>query len=376
MTCEVAVMNNRGVAVAADSAVTLSAPGKVFNRAEKLFQFGTAPIAVMVYGNADMMGVPWETVIKTFTQQRGDQRFDHVDQYAQDLFRFIEQSYLLSQVTRQREQVQIIARACFCGIIVEICEKISERKGINQDPNPTILRTATKREIAAILSEVIDEIDWGNIEDENIRIQCDQLLTQSASYLHELEEELEQEFFGSRDYLPERVKERIKNVCRHMYARSVESTQSGVVVMGIGESELFPVLIHYLVTGIIIDGNLHVVKLDEAQCDQPGLGYVFPFAQGKIIDMFFHGIHPDLFDKIPEETKYNFAVEIRNYRQPLMEAVSALPLFELAQLAEALVNLTALSARVSTAEQIESVGGPIDVAVISKGDGFKWVKKS
>jgi hypothetical protein len=28
-----------------------------------------------------------------------------------------------------------------------------------------------------------------------------------------------------------------------------------------------------------------------------------------------------------------------------------------------------------SADEFETVGGPIDVAVISKGDGFVWVKK-
>lgn len=42
-------------------------------------------------------------------------------------------------------------------------------------------------------------------------------------------------------------------------------------------------------------------------------------------------------------------------------------------LAESLVSLTSIKRRVST--EPESVGGPIDVAVISKGDGFIWIKR-
>ena len=50
-----------------------------------------------------------------------------------------------------------------------------------------------------------------------------------------------------------------------------------------------------------------------------------------------------------------------------------LPKEELAELAEALVNLTSLKRRVSPAD--ETVGGPIDVAIISKGDGLVWIKR-
>jgi len=37
------------------------------------------------------------------------------------------------------------------------------------------------------------------------------------------------------------------------------------------------------------------------------------------------------------------------------------------------VNLTSFKRRISL--QAETVGGPIDVAVISKGDGFIWIKR-
>ncbi len=42
-------------------------------------------------------------------------------------------------------------------------------------------------------------------------------------------------------------------------------------------------------------------------------------------------------------------------------------------MAESLVNLTSFKRRVTM--DPETVGGPIDVAVISKGDGFVWIKR-
>ena len=46
---------------------------------------------------------------------------------------------------------------------------------------------------------------------------------------------------------------------------------------------------------------------------------------------------------------------------------------DIAELAEALVHLTQLRLKVSP--EWETVGGPIDVAVISKGDGLIWIKR-
>src|SRR5207244_1062468 len=61
------------------------------------------------------------------------------------------------------------------------------------------------------------------------------------------------------------------------------------------------------------------------------------------------------------------------YSNPVITVVATMPKEELALLAEALINLTALK-RKTTAEA-ETVGGPTDVAVISKGDGFIWIKR-
>ena len=61
------------------------------------------------------------------------------------------------------------------------------------------------------------------------------------------------------------------------------------------------------------------------------------------------------------------------YTNPVMQMVASLPKDELAAMAEALVNLTRFKRRISA--QQETVGGPIDVAVITKGDGFVWTRR-
>jgi len=46
MTCEVIVMNQRGIALAADSAVTLGSGDKIYHSAEKLFPFSLFPMLI------------------------------------------------------------------------------------------------------------------------------------------------------------------------------------------------------------------------------------------------------------------------------------------------------------------------------------------
>ena len=86
MTCEVVVMNPRGIALAADSAVSTEKGDKVLRTAEKLFQIGrTLPVAIMTFGDADFMGVPWEVIIAEYNRKLSDRSFlslqDHFDDF-------------------------------------------------------------------------------------------------------------------------------------------------------------------------------------------------------------------------------------------------------------------------------------------------------
>jgi hypothetical protein len=57
----------------------------------------------------------------------------------------------------------------------------------------------------------------------------------------------------------------------------------------------------------------------------------------------------------------------------IIEIIDQMPKDEMATLVEALVELAALKKKVST--EIESIGGPVDVCVVSKGDGLIWIKR-
>ena len=58
---------------------------------------------------------------------------------------------------------------------------------------------------------------------------------------------------------------------------------------------------------------------------------------------------------------------------PTLQALKFLSKEDLAELAESLIYLTFLKRR--TTSSLESVGGAIDVAIITKGDGFIWKKR-
>jgi hypothetical protein len=66
--------------------------------------------------------------------------------------------------------------------------------------------------------------------------------------------------------------------------------------------------------------------------------------------------------------------EQANVKGPLLQSIAFLPKDELGAMAESLVNLTTLKRRVSINEA-QTVGGAVDVAVVSRGDGFVWLKR-
>jgi hypothetical protein len=189
---------------------------------------------------------------------------------------------------------------------------------------------------------------------------------------------------------------------------------AGLVISGFGEKDHFPALVAYATNGMLDNQPLYFEIL-ERRIGEDTDAFVIPFAQKEMVQTFMDGIDPDL-ESVIEQTTMNLfknvstiildevkkkypiygkklqttvdkgvkkiladlhsqwrKVKSMNYSNPVMEMVSALPKDELGAMAESLVNLTKFKRRIS--KQQESVGGPIDVAVITKGDGFVWMKR-
>ena len=68
--------------------------------------------------------------------------------------------------------------------------------------------------------------------------------------------------------------------------------------------------------------------------------------------------------------RYSFSSEDESDR--IVDAVNYFNIEDMVNMAESLVSVTNLQRHISSSE--ESVGGPIDVAVITRSEGFIWVK--
>jgi hypothetical protein len=379
MTCEVAVMNKRGVALAADSAVTMGNGRKIYNTAEKLFRLSPGlPVAIMTYGSADIMGVPWETVVTIYARKLGDRRFDTLEEYARSFIGFIEESRTLFPPDGEADRVGQIVGEIWRGLYAERLSTDLESAPADADP-------------AQLLADIIDEDHgyWDRYDDLD-----DLGMAYGAEVMIAHEDVLarvRQEVFDGMA-LPVDVVARLNRTVAYLFGKEGPfPSESGVVMAGLGEAEPFPLLFEYRV-GPIFRGRLRAIRKNVAHIQDSTDAIIVPLAQREIIDLIIDGVHPELAKSIAEQVDAkesangdaadgdtsNLAAFIRTESQrmhskPFMQAVSALPRQDLAKLAETLVDLTAFMLRMSADSQ-ETVGGPVDVAVLSKADGFTWVK--
>lgn len=218
-----------------------------------------------------------------------------------------------------------------------------------------------------------------------------------------------------RDYLGVKYKYTIEEYCEDLIKfinvqasklrldRSAATwPRSGIVIAGFGESDIFPAVVSIEV--LRFNGQL-IYRLEKPTIAIQGIGAsILPYAQKEVVHGFMEGAEPsyrrkllDIFESIlsrlladtieGSDESVSRAIgdalrslyqEIRRmereeYALPVLRTIADMPKSELPALAEALVGLQSLKRKVS--EEHETVGGPIDVALISKGDGFIWIKR-
>ncbi|WP_121615771.1 hypothetical protein [Virgibacillus halodenitrificans] len=401
MTAEVAIMNKLGMALAADSAITSGRDGvqKVYNSANKLFSLSKHhSVGIMVYGAASFMEVPWDIIIKSYREYLGDKKFDNLSYYFEDFLDFLRQDNRFG-----REDIEhIIVYRTFSDILKRLVRGVEEEVSSLDDTGKitTILMETVKTQ----LNEYKQKEDWLELDYTTFQKSFNTVVTEVR------EELIVYETPGELNAL---LSELAFEVTKSDYF-SLGST--GIVFCGYGEKEIFPHLLNYRLEGFV-NGQLKYKKLKDKEISytsdkKAGTAAILPFAQREMVDSFMYGIEPTMEDTIfgiVEEVLTNYHEQIKkhlnidltdeqvketmrlgnemyesiqssvneyqqsNYIEPLLGVVRSLPKEELAEMAEALVNLTSFKRRVTRAT--ESVGPPIDVAVITKGDGFIWMKR-
>lgn len=387
MSCGVAVMNKRGLALAADSAVVLGDAEKIYKTAEKLFPLSlSVPVGIMHFGAVDIVNMPWETVVKIYAQKLGSRRFDTLSEYASDFLGFIDASKTLFPAEEQEEQVGCVIYERWSGYRRELTQKIAQAPKPSK-PDPALTLAGIIRKDHKYLTKLPDlpGLLGPGYGADIVKLYADVI------------DQVEADVFKGIKLSPQARHDLRENVSL-MYCKEWFNPGGELVIAGMGDDEPFPMLLHYRV-GTVAAGKLRYKKAGEIRIGHDTDAFIKPFSQAETIAMIIDGIHPALEETLIDDVerwlpairkkrkgpkarrtrdlKEDIAKRIReiseSHWRPVVGAVAALPRQDLAKMAEALVSLTAFLMRMS-ADQSETVAEPIDVAVLSKGDGFTWVK--
>ena len=168
MTAEIVIINQHGVAMAADSAVTIGSQ-KIINSAIKLFSLSrTEPVGIMIYGNANLLNIPWETLIKLY-RKKNISNLNHLNDYGVNFIEFLNsQLHLFSD-----EQQNHWAEWRIGDIYNYIVEQIKSELADLQNKGAAIDESVINRHAESIILEYKNVLEtnkqiYEGVIDENL----------------------------------------------------------------------------------------------------------------------------------------------------------------------------------------------------------------
>ena len=409
MTAIVGVLNKRGVAIAADSAVTVTVGDntKIYNTSQKIFPLSEKnPIAVMTFDKASFMDVPCGVLIDLYRKERGNKSFATVQDYAKDFIAFIGNS---EHTTGKEGQRNYRLREMLC-----VYNRLTDAVKARADEEIDSLESPSDEKKAEVIQRHRQEVDE---EFSNLCAAADKV--GSAKYLSykrflRLYDDdityLISDILGQK--WPEEEREKwSRHFYRYLTSQFIYNA-TGLVFIGFGKKEIYPSSYAIVVSGVFKDSlRWHEYDQDAITNDHSSL--ILPFAQTDVMMTMMKGIAPSFYEQlidshkaslstakermlakmaemgIPQQTINQFndmdfddihkeyvdkseAYIDENYINGIVDAVASFNIEDMANMAESLISITALRRHISLSE--ESVGGPVEVAVITRESGFQWVK--
>jgi len=408
MTAEIAIINPTAIALAADSVVSVG-NSKEYQSVNKLFRLSVnAPVGIMVYGDATFMGVPWELFIKEYRAARKESKpFDTLHEYAIDFLKFIASEQRVFGPGEQDELLEDEISSYFAYMLNSIKEEVEEHinthGAIPDDEVDKILAKKIRNSARVLKSLPLLKTTKRGIA-TRVDVVAERVIDQAINRVFP-------------QGLPKGIgRSSMLGIAKNVLCKDCRDT-SGLVIAGFGQQEMYPHICE-VNPQVLLKGILGYAETAFSGPDRQG-ATIIPFAQRQTVDAFLGGMDSELtgiitqslkgvFDEFSESVVQEFCkcappvsedrkiaiakvckkhsdrltngfqkalmeVRYKRYANPILAAVRVLPKDELASMAESLVNLTSLRQRVSLTR--ETVGGPIDVAIISRGEGFVWIKR-
>lgn len=408
MTAIVGTINRRGVAFAADSAAThtVSSKHKITNHANKIFELSRRhPVGVCICGNLDFLGMPWEDIFKLFRKELGKTSCANLKEYPTMFFEFVKTHIMSHLLEDQTTNLRVIVNG-FWQEIIDISSK--ELKEASKDTSEENLFCKIQEKLI-YFENIYSPININKCADFE-----DYTIEEFTSYAMEIIEDVLKEPLNShlcpKDFLKQFTQALYNIIVSTVHVYLVNSE---IIFWGYGEEDLFPSYFSFIISSAF-DGRIKFTNKSAYVVSNINDACVEPFAQTDVANTVVRGIDDDLRKKFYDSYKASITVfrdeiisqldsagapevlkdallkiDLENYTNlyvqgmdlyiqdnyiaKLVNTVSYLSKEDLADMAESLVRMTYLKRRITSEE--ESVGGPVDVAVITKGDGFVWLKR-
>lgn len=417
MTAVVGILNKSAVAIAADSAVSVrtNSGSKIFNRANKMFRLSKhTPIGLMIYNNGDFLGTPWETIIKQFCKEIATAKFESVEDCKKEFIQFLISKEYFCNKSNIARYINDLFQDSFLRIV-----NFGMNNVINGKDEDALFNS-----MASLISKFAEELKSNerciNFLDYDITRFLDDVGKETVlEAFKQTIGKFTRSYKVNLDHLVNLSKRdmfvNLLNEYAFLYviSKNHDLNYTGLIFAGFGDKEIFPQLVPVNVS-VVIGDKLRYYDDDQnrAKISHENLSAIVPFAQRDVMDTILTGFdqkklnfiigqfenfmskavtgissivaaeNPALgkqmaeFDvsSLSEAFGQTLSEDIHRLSiEPMLDAISTLSKEDLAEMAESLVYLTYLKRRFTFSE--ESVGGPVDVALITKGDGFVWLKR-
>lgn len=433
MTVQIALMNQEAVTLATDSTgIVETIDGlKIHHSATKIYELThNSPIGIMVDSSSGLMTVPWGTIVKMYKDKLGAQKFDRLKDYAENFIEFLKNEPLVPEAEQERYMNQRIVS--FLKNVVKSVEKdienhkstsifntLKENLGTDIDAEKIdwvecVQETLEDKQIKDIISDTIKKYE-DRLGGFSSTVPPNFIRDTANKYKSQIDTQIKDAF---RDFptLSKSQYNRLRNTCANHLSnpRDIDTT-SQILIAGFGEEEMFPSTETFSID--IFVNNQLIYRKYESFCtkvdfDNPASIASFPESGGIIaliqgIDPMYQSYTVDNLQSLFREYQdivlsrndsseeqrqeivcelkymekyilekyetdiYSFAYQL--YEEPFLEIIKSLPKEALPSIVESMVKLSLLKR--NSSEEIEMIDGPVDIVMISKVDGFEWIKR-
>lgn len=423
MTAQVALLNGLGVALASDSAVTYGA--KVLNSSEKIFELHMPhKVAVLTSGRADFMGIPWEVVLSAWSQTL-DRPLLSINDYRESLYKFIrtflpdagglseeEKAYLRSSYWGPRGAFEAI-KGILGDVLIPHYEALLDAETLQLFMSNEVWTDEFRVQMTSLITaEALAQIQSRFEDKTRERRQFYEpapVIKESLARVWIDKYWLEYSRTPSEDLqawpdIPE-LDSMVNDLWSTYVLHADYEGESWVNFLGFGSGDLFPSQAGVFMHGVL---NGSLIKRFESESPSSSRSRPFFFGQSdairnitsgddnllidtavqtseKTLSNIYERISDVMVDELESTKEYikqsleegGLAAEMRRAgdtqrQQPFLRAIDMAPIADLAEFAAQLVGVQAASAAMT--QDNPSVGGPVDVAIITHRKGFEWVR--